>query len=231
MCGIVGYTGQKEAFSILLDGLKRLEYRGYDSAGIAVMDNKQVNAAKAVGEIKNLESKIEDQNMTGDLGIAHTRWATHGVPTENNAHPHIDCSGDIWLVHNGIIENCQKLREQLKREGHEFRSETDTEVAVHLIEKFYNGNIFEALKQALQSKPDIVAPYFKHHQSILDMEMNDKDDYIRAGRKIQEMGAKRVMVPFHCDRILFDENGDVKRPYFVSKISDGDFEVIGSISD
>jgi len=149
MCGIVGYTGQKQSFPLLLDGLKRLEYRGYDSAGLAVVKESQVESHKAVGKIEELQKDIGGKDIPGSLGIAHTRWATHGVPTEENAHPHCDCSGRIWLVHNGIIENHQALKDQLEKEGHEFQSETDSEVMVHLIEKFYQGDIAEALRQAL----------------------------------------------------------------------------------
>ena len=150
MCGIVGYTGQKEAFPILLDGLKRLEYRGYDSAGFALGKGEQFSTQKAVGEIKELEKKIGNDTPEGRSGIAHTRWATHGIPTEANAHPHRDCSGDLWLVHNGIIENYKKLKEQLEKEGHSFYSETDTEVVAHLMEKFYQGDLLEALQKVLQ---------------------------------------------------------------------------------
>jgi glucosamine--fructose-6-phosphate aminotransferase (isomerizing) len=149
MCGIVGYTGEKNAVAVLLDGLKRLEYRGYDSSGIAINNNGQVYNCKAVGEIKELEAKMNNEQVNGGLGIAHTRWATHGVPTEANAHPHCDCTGKIWLVHNGIIENHRQLRENLQKEGHIFRSETDTETAVHLMEKYYQGNLIEALRQTL----------------------------------------------------------------------------------
>lgn len=149
MCGIVGYTGQKQSFPILVDGLKRLEYRGYDSAGLAIVDDNEVESHKAVGKIEALEEKIGNKQIPGNWGIAHTRWATHGVPTEKNAHPHSDCSGKIWLVHNGIIENHQSLKEELEKEGHSFQSDTDSEVMVHLIEKFYTNDLAEALREAL----------------------------------------------------------------------------------
>ncbi len=149
MCGIVGYSGQKNSLMILLDGLRRLEYRGYDSSGIAIKDNDKIYNRKAVGEIKELEAKIGDKQIEGNVGIAHTRWATHGTPTEANAHPHCDCQGKIWLVHNGIIENHQKLKKQLQKEGHKFSSETDTEVVAHLIEKYYQGDLAQALKKSL----------------------------------------------------------------------------------
>lgn len=142
--------GKNNALPILLDGLRRLEYRGYDSAGVAVLDNGNVAAIKAAGKIKELENKIAGKNIAGRLGIAHTRWATHGKPSEANAHPHADCAGQIWLVHNGIIENYQTLKKHLESRGHIFKSETDTEVIPHLIEDLYNGNITETLQKVLK---------------------------------------------------------------------------------
>lgn len=138
MCGIIGYIGKQNALSILLDGLKALEYRGYDSAGIAIIeDNSKIAYLKSVGRISNLEEKLKNEDeFLGQAGIAHTRWATHGEPTENNAHPHSDCKNNIWLVHNGIIENYKELKNQLIKNGHKFKSETDTEVIAHLIEDF-----------------------------------------------------------------------------------------------
>lgn len=150
MCGIIGYLGKNEALPILVEGLKRLEYRGYDSSGVAVLTDDGVLAVKAVGKIKELESKMGDVKITGNLGIAHTRWATHGAPTEANAHPHCDCSGNIWVVHNGIIENYQQLKKQLEARGHKFKSETDTEILPHLFEDLYEGNITDALRKALK---------------------------------------------------------------------------------
>lgn len=135
MCGIVGYTGYREAYPILIKGLHRLEYRGYDSAGVALLDEKsELNIYKAQGKVSDLEASTAGKNRAGSLGIAHTRWATHGLPTENNAHPHISESGRLTLVHNGIIENYSTLRDQLRAKGYHFRSETDTEVLVQLIE-------------------------------------------------------------------------------------------------
>jgi len=150
MCGIVGYTGKRNAARILVEGLKRLEYRGYDSAGIAVAGAKGITCVKSVGRIAGLEERLNDEHLDGFAGIAHTRWATHGAPSEVNAHPHVDCTGTIYVVHNGIIENCDALRGQLKREGHTFVSETDTEVIVHLIEKYYEGDIAAAVRSALK---------------------------------------------------------------------------------
>lgn len=136
MCGIVGYIGSREAYPILMKGLHRLEYRGYDSAGCALISSADgtLNVYRAKGKVSNLENLAQKSDVTGNLGIAHTRWATHGVPSEANAHPHLSQSGNIALVHNGIIENYATLREQLKERGYEFHSETDTEVLVQLIE-------------------------------------------------------------------------------------------------
>jgi glutamine---fructose-6-phosphate transaminase (isomerizing) len=134
MCGIVGYVGSKVASPMLIDGLKRLEYRGYDSAGISTLNGNGLETRKAVGKIVKLETAVEQSPITGSVGIAHTRWATHGAPNECNAHPHHDCTNSIAVVHNGIIENATALRKELETRGHKFRSETDTEVLAHLIE-------------------------------------------------------------------------------------------------
>ncbi|MBC8495589.1 glutamine--fructose-6-phosphate transaminase (isomerizing) [archaeon] len=150
MCGIIGYVGSKDLVSVLLNGLKRLEYRGYDSAGMAIKTNLGITLLKSEGKITNLESIIKEQNLAGldgNIGIAHTRWATHGKPTTINAHPH--SAGSISLVHNGIIENYQELRIILEEEGFKFKSDTDSEVLAHLINKFYNGNLPQAVEKAL----------------------------------------------------------------------------------
>ncbi|MDD5691573.1 MAG: glutamine--fructose-6-phosphate transaminase (isomerizing) [Candidatus Omnitrophica bacterium] len=153
MCGIVGYIGERPAQEILLTGLKRLEYRGYDSSGIAVIlpGKNTPSVRKSPGKIKALDKLLRSKPLAGSVGIAHTRWATHGAPTQNNAHPHTDCKNEIALVHNGIIENYESLKAQLIKEGHNFRSQTDTEVIVHLIEKFYkNTPLEEAVRKALK---------------------------------------------------------------------------------
>ena len=154
MCGIVGYIGKANAASVLLSGLKRLEYRGYDSAGMAVIFDADVRVAKAAGKVANLKRKVladwsGDDFERGAMGIAHTRWATHGPPTEVNAHPHLDRSGGIALVHSGIIENYRALRSRLEGKGHQFVSETDTEVLSHLIGDCYAGSLFQAVCDAL----------------------------------------------------------------------------------
>jgi len=149
MCGIVGYVGARDATTLLVDGLKRLEYRGYDSAGVSLMNGSGVQTRKAKGKIAMLEAAIGANPVEGNVGIAHTRWATHGPPNECNAHPHHDCSGTISLVHNGIIENYGPLRAMLQKTGHTFVSETDTEVLAHLVEAAFNGNLEEAVIDAL----------------------------------------------------------------------------------
>jgi glucosamine--fructose-6-phosphate aminotransferase (isomerizing) len=151
MCGIVGYIGPKQAVPIILDGLKRLEYRGYDSAGIAVLDKQDVLAIRrASGKLHNLEDVLKLNPLEGAYGIGHTRWATHGRPTEENAHPHRDCHGDIVVVHNGIVENYLALKHELAAEGHKFVTETDTEVIAHLVEKYYDGNLENAVRDAVR---------------------------------------------------------------------------------
>jgi glucosamine--fructose-6-phosphate aminotransferase (isomerizing) len=150
MCGIVGYVGPREAAPILLEGLRRLEYRGYDSAGIALLtDDGTVFVEKKAGKLTNLTDHLNGGAPAGHQGIAHTRWATHGRPTDLNAHPHTDCSGRVALIHNGIIENYRELKERLIAGGHRFTSETDTEVLAHLIEEQYAGDLVEAVRGAL----------------------------------------------------------------------------------
>src|SRR3989344_9172798 len=155
MCGIVGYIGKKNALPIVIDGLKKLEYRGYDSAGVALWDGSRIRSEKTIGRVLALEAKILRKPWAGNSAIAHTRWATHGKPSDRNAHPHTDCTENIFLVHNGIIENYTQLKEALTREGHIFRSETDTEVLAHLVERAFLMNsktklledaVFDALR-------------------------------------------------------------------------------------
>jgi glucosamine--fructose-6-phosphate aminotransferase (isomerizing) len=149
MCGIVGYVGNKKTVPILMAGLKRLEYRGYDSAGIALLESNQVHVSKASGKLTCLEQKIQKSKYTATVGIGHTRWATHGEPNETNAHPHVDTSKHIAIIHNGIIENYMTLRTMLQEKGHEIRTDTDTEVIAHLIAEFYEENFEEAFCRAL----------------------------------------------------------------------------------
>ncbi len=150
MCGIVGYVGDRQAAEFLLDGLSKLEYRGYDSAGIAVYDGENIRVEKSVGRLAALREKIKGDMPVGCLGIGHTRWATHGRPSDVNSHPHTDCHGDFAVVHNGIIENYLSLKEELIAKGHVFKSETDTEVVVHLLEEVYSGDFIAAVRAVLE---------------------------------------------------------------------------------
>src|SRR5215467_3287875 len=152
MCGIVGYIGNREVSSVLVDGLKRLEYRGYDSCGVAIIDEGQSKIIRSVGRIGTLEEKIKETNPTNGsikCGIGHTRWATHGRPSEINSHPHRDCTGRFYVAHNGIIENYLYLKNRLIAAGHKFTTETDTEVLPHLIEAYYDGDLQSAVRRAL----------------------------------------------------------------------------------
>jgi glucosamine--fructose-6-phosphate aminotransferase (isomerizing) len=157
MCGIVGYIGQRKAVPIILDGLRRLEYRGYDSAGLAVDTGDGLEVRRASGKLRNLEEAVLLRPIDGSYGIGHTRWATHGRPTEENAHPHRDCKGDIVVVHNGIVENYVSLKHQLQAEGHVFRTETDTEIIAHLIEKHFEGNLEAAVRDTVHEITGVFA--------------------------------------------------------------------------
>ena len=179
MCGIVGYVGNKQVVPLIIDGLRKLEYRGYDSAGIAVVDdNNHLELRRAEGKLRNLEECIRLNPLDGNYGIGHTRWATHGRPTEENAHPHRDCSGRIVVVHNGIIENYLKLKKELQEKGHEFKTETDTEIVAHLIEETIktDGLSFEeAVRKSVQQLKGIFA------LSIISADDPDKIIAVREG--------------------------------------------------
>src|SRR5687767_8730180 len=151
MCGIVGYIGPKPVVPVLLDGLRRLEYRGYDSAGVAVVQDGDIQVRRSAGKLINLESAIKTKPLAGIYGLGHTRWATHGRPTEENAHPHRDCTGRIVVVHNGIIENYLELKQELQSQGHQFKTETDTEIVAHLVEREMKTDGLEnAVRRALK---------------------------------------------------------------------------------
>ena len=150
MCGIIGYIGSKQVVPVLIDGLRRLEYRGYDSAGVAVVRDGEIVLRRSAGKLARLEEVLAGNPLDGEYGIGHTRWATHGRPTEENAHPHRDCTGKIVVVHNGIIENYLELKQQLQREGHTFVTETDTEIVAHLVEREMKDDGLEnAVRRAL----------------------------------------------------------------------------------
>ena len=148
MCGIVGYVGHRDAVSFILSGLRRLEYRGYDSAGIATVSRLSLDVRKRAGKIADLEALLAADRPKGTLGVGHTRWATHGRPSDTNAHPHLDCQSQLAIVHNGIIENYRELRKTLAAEGHRFRSQTDTEVIAHLIERYQTNGLAGAVLRA-----------------------------------------------------------------------------------
>ena len=150
MCGIVGYIGPKDPVPILMDGLKHLEYRGYDSAGVAVLEGGVLTTERAAGKLVNLADKLRLHPLAGSYGLGHTRWATHGRPTEENAHPHTDCKGQIVVVHNGIIENYLALKEELRAKGHRFRTETDTEIVAHMLED--EGDDLEVAMRAVSKR-------------------------------------------------------------------------------
>ena len=150
MCGIVGYIGENKARPVLMNGIRRLEYRGYDSAGISIINDNKMVSERSVGFVEELEKKLNGKFDKGTLGIVHTRWATHGAPTVENAHPHCDCTGNISIVHNGIIENYNYLKAKLEKEGHIFKSETDSEVIAHLIESHFEGELEDAVRRALK---------------------------------------------------------------------------------
>lgn len=152
MCGIIGYIGDnnRKIAQVLMDGLKKLEYRGYDSAGLCIKEKQGLIVLKRKGRVQELESQVNPNSFFGNIGIAHTRWATHGQPNEINAHPHLDCKAEIAVVHNGIVENYHALREFLEKEGHKFSSQTDSEAIAHLIEKFYSGDLEEAVSMSLK---------------------------------------------------------------------------------
>ena len=176
MCGIVGYIGPREAYPILIKGLKRLEYRGYDSAGVALL-NSNLNVYKCQGKVADLEAFVEDKDLSGTLGMAHTRWATHGAPNDSNAHPHYSQSENLAIIHNGIIENYQTLKEELINRGHKFARETDTEVLIQLVEDIIQNEktgLEEAIRIALNQ---VVGAY-----AIVIVSKHDPDT-IYAARK------------------------------------------------
>ncbi len=162
MCGIVGYVGHRDAVPLILDGLRRLEYRGYDSAGLAVVRNGEIVRRRSAGKLCNLAASLAQEPLAGEWGLGHTRWATHGRPTEENAHPHLDCTGRIVVVHNGIIENHLELKTRLAAEGHRFVTQTDTEVVAHLVESLYRGSLEEATRSALAQVQGVYALVLMH---------------------------------------------------------------------
>ncbi|OIN95795.1 glutamine--fructose-6-phosphate aminotransferase [Candidatus Desantisbacteria bacterium CG1_02_38_46] len=201
MCGIIGYIGNEDAAEILLDGLKRLEYRGYDSAGIATIDGEHISIKRIKGNIALLEKVLEEKPIYGKIGLGHTRWATHGQPSEENAHPHRDCTGTIVIVHNGIIENYLLLKEKLKKRGHRFKSETDTEIIAHLIEEYYHSGVV--------------------HRSCDDLEKAVR----RALKKIEGSYALGIMSSREPDKLIATRNGS---PLIIG-LKDGNYFIASDV--
>jgi glucosamine--fructose-6-phosphate aminotransferase (isomerizing) len=221
MCGIVGYTGPREAGPILIEGLKRLEYRGYDSAGIALVDDDgDLFVEKRAGKLANLQTAIADRTPHAAIGLAHTRWATHGRPNDLNAHPHRDCTGEITVIHNGIIENFRELRDGLEARGHTLTSETDTEAIAHLIEEAYAGDLADAVRATLARLEGAYAVAVMHIGEGDRLVGARKDVPLVVGLGDGEafLASDVAAILAHTDRIVFLEDGDVAdlRPWGVT---------------
>ena len=212
MCGIVGYTGPREAGPILIEGLRRLEYRGYDSAGIALVDEAgDLFVEKKAGKLANLQTAIRDRTPHAAIGLAHTRWATHGRPNDLNAHPHQDCTGAITVIHNGIIENFSELRDGLEARGHSLTSETDTETIAHLVEEAYAGDLADAVRATLRQLDGAYALVVMHKGEVSRLVGARKDVPLVVGRHGEEsfIASDVAAILAHTNRIIFLEEGDV----------------------
>jgi len=229
MCGIVGYIGSRKASSLLIKGIKNLEYRGYDSAGMAIINKNRLLVKKGVGKIDEVNKKSNFIEMDGNIGLAHTRWATCGGITKENAHPHTDCSGKISLVHNGIIENHDDLKKELVKNGHKFKSETDTEIVAHLIEEEYKGDLKEATLKALKKLEGSYALGIIHadheeliaarNESPLVIGIGDNENFISSDvpaileftRKVVYLGNNEIAVLKKDNVEVFDLDGSKKQ--------------------
>jgi glucosamine--fructose-6-phosphate aminotransferase (isomerizing) len=211
MCGIVGYIGPENATDILLEGLRRLEYRGYDSAGIAVISDGKLDIRRSVGKIINLDEVIREAPLHGNTGVGHTRWATHGKPSEENAHPHRDCSGRIVVVHNGIIENYRALRQKLVKSGHTMTSETDTEVIVHLVESHFKGNLEKAVRKTIRDLEGVYALTVMHadEPDTLVAARNGPPLIIGLGEEEMFIASDIPAVLHHTRRFVYLEDGQI----------------------
>ena len=216
MCGIVGYVGSKEAYPIIIKGLRRLEYRGYDSAGVAIGNSTGISQLKQKGKVADLEAYAADKDSSGTIGIGHTRWATHGVPNQVNAHPHMSGDGKLSIIHNGIIENYASIKTALKAKGHTFKSDTDTEVLVHLIEDIKNHenvNLFEAVRIALA---EVIGAY-----AIVVMEEGVNNEFIAArkgsplviglGRDEYYIASDATPIIEYTNEVVYLEDGEIAR--------------------
>src|SRR6187455_2098918 len=221
VCGIVGYTGPREAGPNLIEGLQRLEYRGYDSAGIALVDDAgDLFVEKKAGKLANLQTAIADRTPHAAIGLAHTRWATHGRPNDLNAHPHQDCTGEITVIHNGIIENFRELRDGLEARGHTLTSETDTEALAHLVEEAYQGDLADAVRATLRQVEGayaLVVMHTREPERLVGARMNVP---LVVGLHGEEsfIASDVAAILAHTNRIVYLEEGDVAdlRPTGVS---------------
>ncbi|MBC7247078.1 MAG: glutamine--fructose-6-phosphate transaminase (isomerizing) [Actinobacteria bacterium] len=213
MCGIIGYVGKKPVAQTLFQGLRRLEYRGYDSAGIAVYDRGGIRMLKRKGNLDQMEPLLPRFPDRGGTGVAHTRWATHGPPSMENAHPHVDCRGEIAVVHNGIIENYQELREELLSRGHQFRSGTDSEIIAHLVEEHYGGDLVEAVRAAVPRLQGSYALVFmsSREPGVLVGVRKDSPLLLGVGKEENFLASATLAFLDHTRRAVALENGDVVR--------------------
>lgn len=217
MCGIVGYIGEKQAFPILIEGLKKLEYRGYDSAGVAlVKDQGELNVYKTTGKVANLETLVDGKDIEGHVGIAHTRWATHGEPSVKNAHPHVSMDDNIAIVHNGIIENYQVLKQQLVDRGYKFNSTTDTEVLCQLIDYYYNNNGSNLLSAVCSALNDVIGAYAivvteKKNPHHLIAARQSSPLVVGVGKDEKEFFIASDATPIveHTDKVVYLDDGQI----------------------
>ncbi len=219
MCGIVGYVGKKDAVPVLMDGLRRLEYRGYDSAGIALISDNRLVVQKKAGKVSVLDDILKGEKIASTAGIAHTRWATHGEPTDLNAHPHVDCSGRIAVVHNGIVENFHTLKEFLTQKGHNLRTQTDTEVLAHLIEEYYEGDLLKATRIALSEVDGTygVAVISLDHPRQLVCARKGSPLVIGNGKEENFVASDVAAVLRHTNQVIYLEDGEL------ASLTDDDF--------
>lgn len=217
MCGIVGYIGEKQAFPILIEGLKKLEYRGYDSAGVAlVKDQGELNVYKTTGKVANLETLVDGKDIEGHVGIAHTRWATHGEPSVKNAHPHVSMDGNIAIVHNGIIENYQVLKQQLVDRGYMFNSTTDTEVLCQLIDYYYNNNGSNLLSAVCSALNDVIGAYAivvtekkNPHHLVAARQSSPLVVGVRKDKKEFFIASDATPIVEHTDKVVYLDDGQI----------------------
>ncbi|MBO8169663.1 MAG: glutamine--fructose-6-phosphate transaminase (isomerizing) [Thermoanaerobacteraceae bacterium] len=211
MCGIVGYIGSKPAAPLLLEGLAKLEYRGYDSAGIATLSGDEIVIIKKKGKLEVLEAELKNTRLSSSIGIGHTRWATHGKPSDENAHPHYDCEGNFAVVHNGIIENYQELKKELIAEGHRFHSETDTEVIVHLVEKYYQGDLLATVEKVVELIDGAYAMVVlaKNEPERLVCARKDSPLVVGLGENENFLASDIPAILKHTRRVFLLEDGEV----------------------